>query len=512
MRRVFFAFVPLVALALWLLSGRGLGVSGEWVLQPNAQLWPTGAWGLPLAVPAIFGGAAALCAFDRFRRAKTEREKRNSTGMALFFLGVLLFLWPWALLGPGSLSPGGGPTRLTLEGRFNIVAALWSDVATEYFGAAYQIQDARRFGRDYAARWQKPVSPFQAHVATHPPGAVLWFYAARRVYEAVPPLQSGFERLAVALTRQPLGDMAAGAALLRDSASRGAGAPDPAPLPPSAIGGALWCAGLLGLALVTSIPAVYGLARGDVGDAASSDAADARGLLAVALWVLAPTTNLFAFTLDAPIAAGAVWTLFFVAQGLRPGKSARWMVAAGVAFALTSFLSVGALALGVVIALTLWRRDAAKARGLELAGAFAATWLLLALVFAFNPLAVLLNAMEAHRFATLRFRSYAPWAAMNLLVWAAFAGFALVAALFKRPRALSIAQQIGWAALATLLLLTLSGNVRGEVERLWLFLLAPLAVCAASDDLSARETIGLLCLQGVQTLLLAATLGPLVRP
>jgi hypothetical protein len=520
MPRVLGSLALLCLTAIWLFGTRGnFGVPGQWIVAPNARPWPASAWLLPLGALFIFGGAAALSVYDRFKRAKTVGEKRNSTLTALFCLAVLLFLWPWTLLGPGAISqaaPAGQPPRPpTLEGRFNIIAALWSDVATEYFGAAYQINDARQFGREYASKWQKPASPFQAHIATHPPGAVLWFYGARRIYEAVPPLQSGFTSLAQSLTRLPMSELQESAALLRHTSSVGMGAPAPPVLPASAIGGALWAAFLLGMSLVITIPAVYGLAAmgGD------GDAGEVRGLFAVGLWVLAPAVNLFAFTLDAPIAAGTVWTLFLAAKSMesaatRPKAARGWMLGAGVLLALTSFISIGALTVGVIVvlALALFRRDQLVPRLLELGGAFLLTWVVLALAFSFNPIQVVLNATGVHRYATLSRRSWAPWTFMNLLMWVPFVGYPLLVCLLRREKPVSIGAQIGLASLATLLLLTLSGNVRGEVERLWLFLVAPVALWAASAAVSPRWRGALLGIQAIQTLLMAATLGPLVRP
>ncbi|PQV65017.1 hypothetical protein B1R32_10224 [Abditibacterium utsteinense] len=517
MRRVLASLPLFFALAFWLLIGRGsFGVRGEWILTPNARPWPLGAWLLPLGVLFIFCGAAALSAYDRFRRAKSEKEKRNSTLMALFFLAIVLFLWPWSLLGPGDISQStstGKKPQLTLEGRFNIVAAQWSDVATEYFGAAYQINNARDFGREYATKWQKPVSRYQAHVATHPPGAVLFFYGARRIYETLPPLQSAFESLAVALAHQPIKDMAEGANVLRISASRGAGAGEVPPLPLSAVGGALWSAFLLGFSLVAAIPAVYGIAK----SGQSGDEAEKRGLFAVALWTLAPSTNLFAFTLDAPIAAGSVWTLFLISRALDASDSKRariYSLGAGILLALTSFVSIGALAIGAVIALMLflWRREQFFSRGLQIGFAFAATWAILSVAFAFNPFLVVLNAMEVHRFATLSSRSWLLWAPMNLIMWAPFVGFGLLVCIFRREKPRISGAQLGISTLFILILLSISGNVRGEVERLWLFALAPIAVWAAFAPISTKNRAILLGVQALQTLLMAATLGPLVRP
>jgi hypothetical protein len=517
MLRVITSLALLAVTSIWLFGTRGaFGVPGQWFLTPNARPWPLGGWLLPLGVVVIFGGAAALSTYDRFKRAKSDPEKRNSTLTALLCMAILLFLWPWALLGPGSIpqkGANGQPPRLTLEGRFNIIAAQWSDVATEYFGASYQVTDARQFGREYAAKWQKPTTPFQAHIATHPPGAVLWFYGARRIYEALPPLQNGFTALAQSMTGQKLSEMTAGASILRSSASRGLGAGTPADLPDSAIGDALWVSFLLGLSLVIAIPAVYGLASlGTEGDTA-----EARGLFAVALWILAPTVNLFAFTLDALIASATVWTLFFAAKSLvssTPKAARGWMLASGVLLALTCFLSIGALAVGLILllAVVLFCRQQAAPRLVELGGAFLATWIVLALVFAFNPLEVIQSAMAAHHFATLNSRTWAPWTVMNLVMWAPFTGYPLLLAALRREKALSIGAQIGLATFATILLLSLSGNVRGEVERLWLFLLAPAAVWAACSEFTPRVRSALIVVQALQTLALAATLGPLVRP
>jgi hypothetical protein len=90
-------------------------------------------------------------------------------------------------------------------------------------------------------------------------------------------------------------------------------------------------------------------------------------------------------------------------------------------------------------------------------------------------------------------------------------GEAAVALLRERPWPLTGVAAVGAATVVSLILLTLSGSVRGEVERVWLFLLAPLAV-AAVLRLSWRSLIPMLLLQAVQTLLMAATLAPLVRP
>ena len=189
--------------------------------------------------------------------------------------------------------------------------------------------------------------------------------------------------------------------------------------------------------------------------------------------------------------------------------------------ALTTFISIGALAVGAILALALllFRPRGAVRAALILGVAFVGVWALLALWGGFNPWQIVGNALAAHRFATLEVRTYWPWPALNVGVWMLFIGWPTVAllpkgvTLYKENAPVASGICLGLATLATLLLLSLSGNVRGEVERLWLFALAPLCVLAAAD---ARESwrvwAALLGLQALQTLLMAATLAPLVRP
>ena len=532
MKRVFLAVLGVIAVVVWGFGGRGnLGWRDEWKILPNGTPWPLGAWGLPLAVLLLFGGAALLSVYDRFKRAKTRKEQKNSIVTALVCLGILGFLWPWTLLGPGNLSrvsERSQLSRVTLEGRFNLLASQWSDVATEYFGTAYGISDAREFSRTYASIKQQPTSKALAHVATHPPGATLWFYGARHFVEGVPGLNDGLNSLASKLTGQDEASLFSLLSNVRATASRGAGVADPPLLPRSAVGGALFCVMLMGLSLVLALPAVYGLATIKRGED-DVDALEARGLLSCALWVLAPTLNLYAFSLDAVVAFGAAWTLFFAARALSSG-SRGFAVAAGLALALTSMLSFGALSLVLVILLAAILSCTSRPLLLHVlslaVGAFVLAWGLAAMWGHFNPLRVMTQATKAHHFATLSVRSYWPWVVLNLAIWAVFCGWPLVISLVgatrvrkeliirtgSRKEAKPISLELAFAVgtILTLVVLCLLGQVRGEVERLWLFLLAPLAVSTLAG--SRKEATILATLQAVQTLVMAATIAPLVRP
>ena len=260
---------------------------------------------------------------------------------------------------------------------------------------------------------------------------------------------------------------------------------------------------------------------------------------------------MFAFTLDALIACGAAWTLALIAQAIasrhRPG-SRLWLLGGGLVMGLTSFLSIGALATGAIVALALlfaaWRERenwiANGVRGLALfAGGFMLAWLLLMLIFPMQPLVIFHNAMDAHRAATLSHRGFWPWVWLNIVCFAPFCGWPVVTACLASlkskvqspkpgdqspqsqdpsPKSEDLngqtARLIGGATLAAILLLSMTGNVRGEVERLWLFLVPPLCALAAAVIEPSRSTrwLPLLVLQTAQGIFMAAGLAPLVKP
>jgi hypothetical protein len=173
-----------LATVLWLLVFKTPLGRDNWFLTPR-ELWPLRFWLFPLGTLLILGGLAALCALDRFRRAKTRREQKTSNRMCLGALVLFSIVWPWALLGP--------------LGGFNLVAATWSDVANQYFSTALEVRDPRAFTSEYS-KYQSAPEITKSHVATHPPGAVLLYAAALRVYNGVPAIRQTFESLAPGIT------------------------------------------------------------------------------------------------------------------------------------------------------------------------------------------------------------------------------------------------------------------------------------------------------------------------
>lgn len=502
--------VSLAGCAAWLFqTSRGLGVAGQWTITPH-EWWPIGAWGLPLAVLFLFGGMAALSAYDCFSRAKTPGEARQSAGLCIGALTLFCILWPWFLLGPG--------------GTTNLVSASFSDVSNQYFAAAWQMQNARDYTRDYAAKEQTPSSIMLAHVATHPPGAVLFYAGARSVYEALPPLKSTFDGLTRWLTQGDLATVALSANAARRTAARVAGASQtPADLPLDAVGGAIWSAFLLSLAVAFCVPGVYWLAS--LGEE-NLPLRCARGMTAAALFAIAPAVGLFTFTIDALIAAGIVWALVFLALGLERQKYF-WTVLSGALAGLMCFISFGALAVLAIMGIVLcWRRQKIALHVAAVIAGFAVVFLVLQLLFPMQLPLIFKQAMAAHRYATLQSRTWGLWAWMNVVVFAIFAGLPLWwmcvtngAEAIRQRRHCSVGQQIGIATFVVMLLLTLSGSARGEVERLWFFLIAPLAILAGQhfreSSFPRKKTYlisALLAAGCAQAILMAAALGPLVRP
>jgi hypothetical protein len=179
--------------------------------------------------------------------------------------------------------------------------------------------------------------------------------------------------------------------------------------------------------------------------------------------------------------------------------SAGLALLAGLALAFGMFFSL-ALALVGVWAL-LWLllgvlrspdRSALLRRALPGMLAAAAGFLLfyvaLRLACGYRPMAVVSEALSAHRdVTTVTFaRTYWKWVLMNPVECAIFAGLPLTLTAAWGWRGLSHTGELGrlWPFLTSWVvlfaLLDLSGAVRGEVGRIWLFLLWPSAAAAGT--------------------------------
>lgn len=434
-----------VALGAALALGWEPGIPGEWVWRANVlpvYLWPALLAGLALVVLSAVG-----CRPDRWQRL-------SSAGRAgwLAALVVVVFVLQLSLLnalGGPWIGPG---------------AVIASPNATTYFAVSLDIRGLRQ----WLASYPDLMPDLPHHAATHPPGLALLFLLVRR--------------LCSALLAEPTPWLADTARLYSDTFGLG--------LAPADALAAAVSAYLIAFAGSLALLPLYFLVRG---------LADARAAICAAyLAGSMPGLLLLGASPDLIIITLAITALCLAYAAWRSG-SAPLAFLAGLTVAVGLFLS---LAFALVLAWAfLWcilgmlasqHRRAAFRRAL-LGGAVALAacalfYLALYFVSGYRPLAVVRASLAAHRdITTVAFaRSYWKWVLMNPVECAIFAGLPLtVAALWSARGSLGGAPRRGlrWfllSALLVLVALNLSGVVRGEVGRIWLFLLWPAAVAAAS--------------------------------
>jgi len=237
-------------------------------------------------------------------------------------------------------------------------------------------------------------------------------------------------------------------------------------------------AGCLGLLVVA------GLARDALGDEGER--------LAVLCWALAPVTVLYVATsadaMWAPVLAGAALA---ADRGLRR-RSWPWTVAGGAMLWLASMLTFAAVLVLPFLAVRALAARAAHDWGPVLRWAAATT----AVVAALAGLLWVTTGYDVVASVTAvdDFWSHAPgteqrvwwvWIFGDLLAFAVILGFPLAAALVARLA--TVVRERAWgsfeaATAAALLAAACWGHTRGEVERMWQFLV-PFAVVAAAGQL-----------------------------
>ena len=274
--------------------------------------------------------------------------------------------------------------------------------------------------------------------------------------------------------------------------------------------------------------------------------AEAAGLAAV-FWLLVPARTLFTPSLDQALVLPLVLALWLAAagagRGRRGGAPAALAGLLAAACCLTSFGYVAALPLVALAALPLtvlpfaappftdaapFADDAALPPGVHrraglraalpplaaLAAGFAAPFAAAALA-GLDILATFRTGLATHRSMAVVTRDYATWLRWNpwdftLLLGPAIVALALAAVWSARRRPLKPVIVTVWGLLV---LLWVSGSVRGEVGRIWLLFmpLACLAAAAAATALPRRPLrspagLALLAAQALLVLALAANM------
>jgi hypothetical protein len=187
----------------------------------------------------------------------------------------------------------------------------------------------------------------------------------------------------------------------------------------------------------------------------------------------------------------------------------RWFFLSGLLYSLATFLSLGNAALGLPLLLyallTLWTNRHAKQllpawRTLLIAaliwgGGASALWLLYWAGWGITPWQISQVGLDQHYSLVTQYRNYGWWLVWNWVDVLVFMGWIVLAgATAVTLRALRHPHRTHWrpahilalSTFATLLLLDLSGSARGEVGRIWLFLM-PLLATSAADWLAEAQ-------------------------
>lgn len=326
--------------------------------------------------------------------------------------------------------------------------------AAGFWHEGVRIDDPRAFLRDYPALMPDFAD---VHVRTQPPGQLLAYQWLAQVFERLP-----------------------GAA---DVVGRRLHRYDCAAPQLSGLSSAQLAAGSLRIALLflsgLGAPLLYAIGRRFYRPRAAR--------LAAVGFVFLPGLLVFSGRMDVTFALLGLVMVWAALKAILDGRRVA-AVALALLVAITSFFSFTALALaGFALllagacALDAPSRRAASRRWLLTAALTGAAvvlfWGALRLFFAVDGLAIWRTSQELHR--TLRLE-YPLWPLFNLYDLAAFMGWvpfvgalgAVGAAVVARRRGRHVpggALALGWAA--AVLLLNLSGTVRAETGRLWLFLM-----------------------------------------
>jgi hypothetical protein len=363
--------------------------------------------------------------------------------------------WPIALLMLASFGLQMLGMLCRPEGLEHLRAIVMSPIATSYYTDALKIGDLGTWLANFHT------ATLAKHSATHPPGPILWYWLWLR----------GF---------------------------------DP---PTAALAGGIAIGGLATLA----IPAVYAFA--------GLWAADRRSrLVASAYYALVPATVVFFPEFDQIYPIFAMLAAIAWVHALRGSRAAA--VAFGVVLFAETFFAYNLLAAGAFLAMYaayfLWRErgDAGAWRAFLVASAvglaaFAVchgiVWLL-----GFDPVRTFGHALAMQKLdaATV----HRPWSSTVLLDPYDFllgagilAGPLIVLHVARIAKSFAAAREssaLSLMALATILAVDVSGLLRGETARLWLFL-QPFAIVPASRELLRFDARGRALVFAVQWLIVA---------
>jgi hypothetical protein len=327
------------------------------------------------------------------------------------------------------------------------------DYAGEYPAGAAQVDAIPTFLREFPDR----LPDLPSHATGHPAGAMVVYALVDRVWPGL---------MAAALATVALGSLGA------------------------------WAAG--------------GLARDELGERG--------GRLALALWVLAPGVVLYLATSADAVFAAVLGAAALAAHRGLVRRSAAWTVAGGALLWAASMLTYAAALLPVFLGVrALGQFPRARGWVLRWAAATAAVVIGLAvglwLAAGYDVPAAVAAVHDAYQAAPgSAGRSLVHWLPGDLLAFGGMLGVPLLAAL--AARAVALVRERAWAsvdsaALATLLAAASWGFTKGEVERIFQFLVPLVLVPAVRQLLAWRvrfpTVVALLVVQTLAVQVLFAT-------
>ena len=381
-----------------------------------------------------------------------------------------------------------------------------SNLASGFFEPAAGIED---MGSVLQAYPQAMAGFVSQHARTHPPGLIVGNWLTIQAFSLMPLLASQAAQLVWPLRCTDLW-------LLNH---------------PPEVAAALGVWSLLPLlaAALTSIPA-FALARLLLNGRAIR--------LATVLAATIPALLLFA-PKSVQLYAPLTLILFWAFQTGFSKKSYPWLLIAGLMLSLMTFLSLGNASLFLLLALyalcCTWLLkpghptgavDPAKWIGLvKQLLAFAigsiSLWLVVWIVWGASPLTIAQTGLHQHYELVTNIRRYDWWVIWNLVDLILFTGWPLVfgflgglilAMRLWRKKEMKAVDILAFSLLLLVILLNISGSARGEVGRIWLFLMPLMAFPAAKFLVQILPGKGAAMIVIALQLLLAVSLAVAWRP
>jgi methylthioxylose transferase len=466
--------------------GLGLALTLLVVLALRLRLLPLGIPGqwqwLYREVPIPFGPGAALAlvtcllaaALTGWLLTRPQPLARYQIALAL----IVTTLACWVSLAGLLLDRPMAPVE--------VPAISVSTTAMGYYGYGKAAPDLHSAFRFFSGLPVSELPPAPGRVATHPPGPFLFFYFGRQLLEAWPaPVEWLGNMLQRTWGLTP--EMLHGAARYYMM---------PNIQPGDMVPAALLALIISFLGALLPLPA-YLLGRELLGAR--------EGLVAALLAATVPSLISFTPSIDG---VAALLACLAMALSVRAIGRGTWgaAVVAGLALTVAVFWTagVGAIVIAIAVVALLFKpknEPGEVAHRLSpifsaaiIFGTTAIIFAVLKLTVDYNVIGNLLKISLQQRVEMIGRREYLPWLPMNLYDFALFMGpflITLVLAGISHVRRMPLLRSYLAGLAVTLLLILLSGSTRGEVGRIWLFLM-PLCGVAAVPMLTSvprRETV-----------------------